>query len=226
MASPDVVDTAREAAALELRSARGARAARGASSTQQGIGWGRARGRAHRRGALERHLPGPPRRRTRGAAPPAAPPAAAVRPRRAARGAPAAGSRGDSGAGARGARQLRRRLGARRALLRDGGGARHGHHHRHAGALDNPAERRAHLRRAGRPLGRDPRRGLACLRARGLRQAHRLPRAPAAPLQRPVGAQQDARAAGGGGGRRLAGGRTCPSRPRPRSCTATTGSAT
>ena len=39
---------------------------------------------------------------------------------------------------------------------------------------------------------------------RGLRQADRLPRAPAAPLQRPLGAQQDARAADRAGGRRLA----------------------
>ena len=40
---------------------------------------------------------------------------------------------------------------------------------------------------------------------RGLRQAHRLPRPPAAALQRAVGAQQDARAADRAGGGRLAG---------------------
>ena len=55
----------------------------------QGLGAGAARGRAGRRGPLERHVPRPPRRRRVGAAPPAAPAAAAVGPRRAARGAPA-----------------------------------------------------------------------------------------------------------------------------------------
>ena len=61
--------------------------------------------------------------------------------------------------------------------------------------------------------GRGARRGLAGVRARGLRQADRLPRAPAAPLQRALGAQQDARAARSC--RRSASGwrPTCPSRP-------------
>ena len=51
-----------------------------------------------------------------------------------------------------------------------------------------------HRRGADRRAGRDPRRRLAGVRAGGLRQADRLPRAPAAPLRRAVGAQQDARA--------------------------------
>ena len=50
----------------------------------------------------------------------------------------------------------------------------------------------AHRRGARRFALRDPRRRLARLRPRGLRQANRLHRAPAAPLQRPLGAQQDA----------------------------------
>ena len=61
---------------------------------------------------------------------------------------------------------------------------------------------------------------------RGLRQAERLPRAPAAPLQRALGGQQDARAAARAGGRASGWPPTCPSRRRPRSCTGTTGSAT
>ena len=60
-------------------------------------------------------------------------------------------------------------------------------------ALDTPDERRRIGEELDRRARRDPRRRLAGGRARGLRQADRLPRAPAAPLPRPVGAQQDAR---------------------------------
>src|SRR3954467_3525132 len=76
-----------------------------------------------------------------------------------------------------------------------------------ADPIDGPPRRGAGDRRGGdRRACRDPRRGLAGRWARGLRQAHRLPRPPAAPLQRPLGAQQDARAAARAGGGRVAGG--------------------
>ena len=52
-----------------------------------------------------------------------------------------------------------------------------------------PADRRA----ADRLAGRDPRGRLARRGAGGLRQTDRLPGTPAAPLQRPLGAQQDPR---------------------------------
>ena len=73
-------------------------------------------------------------------------------------------------------------------------------------ALDNARAARADRRRADRRAGRAARGRLDGARAGGVRQADRLPRAPAAPLQRAVGAQPDARAARGRGGRRLAGG--------------------
>ena len=72
-------------------------------------------------------------------------------------------------------------------------------------ALDTPAERRRIADELIDALGGDPRRGLAGRRAGGLRQADRLPGAPAAPLHRPVGAEQDARDPGGRARRRLAG---------------------
>ena len=64
------------------------------------------------------------------------------------------------------------------------------------------------------------------VRARGLRQADRLPRAPAAPLHRPLGAQRDARDRGAGRRDRVAGRAPARSPARRRSSTATTGSAT
>ena len=60
-------------------------------------------------------------------------------------------------------------------------------------ALDNSRRSPAHRRGARRRPRRGPRRGLARRRPRGLRQADRLPRAPAAPVHRPVGAQPHAR---------------------------------
>ncbi len=71
-------------------------------------------------------------------------------------------------------------------------------------ALDAPAAPRRARARADRGAGGGARRGLARRRPRGLRQAHRLPRAAAAPLQRALGDQQDARAAAGAGAGRLA----------------------
>ena len=85
-----------------------------------------------------------------------------------------------------------------------------------------PPDRRAADRRAGR----DPRGRLARRRARGLRQTDRLPRAPAAPLQRPLGAQQDARDRGRRERRGVARREPPRAAARRRSCTATTGSAT
>ena len=69
-------------------------------------------------------------------------------------------------------------------------------------------------RGADRRAGGDPRRRLARLRAGGLRQADGLPRPPAAALRRPVGAQQDARAADAGPRHRVAG--RAPARVRRR----------
>ena len=124
------------------------------------------------------------------------------------------------------ARRRRRRVGAGRAVLRDGGDARERARQRDPAGARHPRGAAPHRRGARGRARRAARRGLARLRPRGLRQAHRLPRAPAAPLQRALGAQQDARAAGGGGARRVARRATCRSRPSRRSCTATTGSAT
>ena len=58
-----------------------------------------------------------------------------------------------------------------------------------------------------------PRRRLARRRARGLRPARRLPRAPAAPLRRAVGAQPHARDARDRAGRRAGWRDTCPASP-------------
>ena len=60
-------------------------------------------------------------------------------------------------------------------------------------SFDSDAERRRDGRGADRRPGGDARRRLARRRPRGLRQAAGLPRAPAAPFHRAVGAQQDAR---------------------------------
>ena len=186
------------------------------------------RGRAARRGPLERHVPDPPRRDRAGAAPAAAPAAAAVRARRAARGAAAARVEGTRRADAARARHVRRRRRDRRAVLRDGEGRGRRHHD----ARSRPRSTRpSSARRIGEQLidalVRGPRRRLARLRPGGLRQADRLPGAPAAALRRAVGAQQDAR------DRRRSTASTawlarapCRSPVRRRSSTATTASAT
>ena len=157
-----------------------------------------------------------------GPAPPAPAAAAAVGPRRAARGVPAARARGHGRARPARAGPLRRRGGDRRAVLRDGA---------HRGdvmttsvpdGLDGAGDRRGADRRAGG----DPRRRLAGLRAGGLRQAERLPRAPAAPLRRAVGAQPHAPECRRWSASRPGWASTCRSPARPRSSTATTGSAT
>ena len=93
-------------------------------------------------------------------------------------------------------------------------------------ALDTPEDAPADRRGARRRARRDPRRRLAGRGPGGLREADRLPRAPAAALPRAVGAQPHARDPGGRARRRVAGARTCPSPARRRSCTATTASAT
>ena len=122
---------------------------------------------------------------------------------------------------------LRRRVGDRRALLRDGaGGGRRDDHRRSPPRSTTPRAAPAHRRGAARRAGGGPRRGLAGLRAGGLRQAERLPGAPAPPLLRPVGAQQDARAAGARPRHASGWAATSPSSRRPRSSTATTGWAT
>ena len=81
-------------------------------------------------------------------------------------------------------------------------------------ALDSRGAAPPHLRGARRLPDRDPRRRLGGLRPAGLRQADRLPRPPAAALRRPVGAQQDARAAAARRPGRVAGGAQAGVRPR------------
>ncbi len=144
------------------------------------------------------------RRRARGAAAPASSSAAPLRARRAARGAAAEGARGHARARSPGDRGRRRRGPAGRALLRDGGGTRERARERDPAGARHARGAPPHRGGAGGRAGGGALRGLARLRPRGLRQAHGLPRAPGAPLQRALGAQQDARAAGGGGARRVA----------------------
>ena len=94
-------------------------------------------------------------------------------------------------------------------------------------------ERAGHARRtqrdrrgADRGAGGDPRRRLAGGGPRGIRQADRLPGAPAEALRGAVGAEQDARDRGDGTGGRLALRAHAELGPRRRSCTATIASAT
>ena len=127
-----------------------------------------------------------------GAAPPAAPAAAAERARRAARGAPAAGAARHAGARAGGAGGVRGRGDDRRAVLRDGADRGRGDRLERARGARHARRAPPHRRAADRRARRDPRGRLARGGARGLRQADRLPGAPAAALRRPVGAEQDA----------------------------------
>ena len=226
MSSPDLVDTPAGGRRARARAADRARAARGFLD-EHGIGDGRARGRAHRRRPLEHHLPGHARRRARSCC--AARRARRCRPRPTTCCARRACSR----------RSRTRRCASRACspscddesvigvpfyvMEEVEGGVITSEI---PDPLDTPEERRRIGERAGRRAGRGARRRLARMRARGLRQADRLPRAPAAPLHRPVGAQQDARAAARAGGRRLARGQHARVAARRRSCTATTGSAT
>ena len=196
------------------RAAARARAARGASSTSTASA--RASSTSSRsaratptsptrveRGGAEFVLRRPPR----GPLPPSA-------PRRPARGARAAAPLEGHARVPAGARRLRRRGGHRRAVLRHG--ARRGRRHHERGARPRstrPEDRRADRRGARRRARRGARGRLAGGRAGGLRQADRLPRAPAAPLPRAVGAQPHARDPGGRARRRVAARRTCPSRP-------------
>ena len=128
MGSPDVVDTAQEARGAGAPAAARARAARAVPRRARDR-LRAARGRADRRGPLERHLPGPPGRRARRAAPPAAPAAAAVGARRAARGAPAARARGTPVRVPRVLAACDDESVLGRALLPDGGDARERDHH-------------------------------------------------------------------------------------------------
>ena len=117
--------------------------------------------------------------------------AAAQRARRAARGARAARDRRARRACREVLAVVRRRVGHRRAVLRDGAGRRATSSPTAIpAALDTRRGARAHRRGARRRARRGPRRRLAGRRAGGLRQADRLPRAPAAALHRAVGAQQ------------------------------------
>ncbi len=93
-------------------------------------------------------------------------------------------------------------------------------------ALDTPSERGRIAEELIERAGRAARHRLDPHRPRRVRQADRLPRAPAAALHRPVGAQPHTRAPAGGGGRALAGREPAGRRRPPRSSTATSDSGT
>ena len=167
---------------------------RARSSTSTAWASGRARVRADRRGPLQRHVRRAPRRRGVRPAPPAA--------RRRCRPAPTTccARRACCGAG-RPARACPRCspscddesvIGAPFYVMDEGRGRRRSPTEVPP-ALDTREDRRADGRGARRRARRGPRRRLAGRGPGGLRQADRLPRAPAAPLHRAVGAQQDAR---------------------------------
>ena len=138
------------------------------------------------------------------AAPPAAAAAAAVRARRAARVAHPRRDQGHAGPLAAHAARLRRRVGDRGALLCHGVRGGLGDHERDPRAARHAGGAPPDGTRPRRRAGRGARRRLARVRARGLRQADRLPGAPDQAVHRPVGVQQDARAAAGAGVARLA----------------------
>ena len=182
MPAPDIVDTAAEAAELELPPLI-VREPFAAFLDEHGLGEGELEaeriGEGHsnvtfliRRGDRRLVLRRPPR--------PPLPPSAhdVLREARV-----LCGGGGHRGARARGARRVRRRVGARRALLRDGGGERQRGHRHHPASARQSGGARADRPGADRRARRDPRGRLARLRPRGLRQAHRLPGAPAAPLR-------------------------------------------
>ena len=189
---------------------------------------GRDRGEPDRRGALERHLPD--RRATAPRWCCAARPARRCRPSahdvlREARLLRAL--RGHARARAGGARGVRGRGDDRLPVLRDGADRGRGDRlERARDALDTPGRAPADRRGADRRARGDPRGRLARRGPRGLRQADRLPGAPAAALHRAVGAQQDARDPRGRARRARGWPSTCPSPARRRSCTATTAWAT
>ena len=192
----DVVETPEQAAAEPLPPLLVLRAGRG-GARRGGARRGAARGRADRRRALERHLPDPPRRRALRAPAPAAPAAAALGPRRPARGAPAERARGDATCACPRvllAHEDESALGVPFYVMDVVDGVVF--HDELPPALDTPGGARADRRGARRRAGRAPR-GAA---ARGPRRPDRLPRAPAAPLRRPLGADAHARAAGRRGG--------------------------
>ena len=192
---------------------------------EHGLGPGELEVDADRRGPLQRDLRPAPRGRATSCC--AARRAARCRPapttccaRRACCGARRPRAR------ARGARRVRRRGRHRRAVLRHGARRGRGRHERAARRARQRRRPPAHRRGARRRARRGPRGRLARRRPGGLRQADRLPRAPAAPLPRPVGAQPHARDPGRRVGRRVARDAPAGVRTRPRSSTATTAWAT
>ena len=221
----EIVDTPEEAASLALAPLL-VREPVERFLDEHGLGSGPDHGDASRRGAFERHLLRPPRRRPGRPAPPAASAAAPVGARHDARGARPARSRGLRRPRSAGARDVSRRVAPRRALLRHGVPRRLRADARHA-ARARGRERACCDRGAdgGRPR-RTARGRLRGLRAGRLRQADGIPGAPAAPLRRAVGGRTHARAARVRRADRLARATTCRRAVRRRSCTATTGSAT
>ena len=184
---------------------------------EHGLGRRRAGDRAARRRPLQRR---PTRSRAATLERRAAPPAARrrsrpVRPRRAARGARAARARRAPAPRAAGPRRLRGRVRDRRAVLRHGDGRGPRLHDRESPPeLDSARAAAPDRRRARRRARRDPRRRLAGRGAGGLRQADRLPRAPAPALPRACsGAQQDARDPGARTRRRSGCRRNIPQTP-------------
>ena len=185
-----------------------------------------ARVRADRRGALEHHLSGHARGGPVRPAPPAASAAAAVGPRRAARVAHPRRDQGDARPLPAHAARLRRRVRDRSAVLRDGVRRGNRDHERDPAAARHSGGAAPDGLRPRRRARGGARRRLARMRPGGVRQADRLPRAPGEALHRAVGVQQDPRAAARAGDARLARRQHAGLAARPRSCTATTGSAT
>ena len=161
-------------------------------------------------------------------APPAAPAAAAVSAHDVLREARVLRAlAGHRRARARGARGLRRRVRDRRAVLRDGAPRGPRDHDRDPARARHAEERRRMSDELVDALVEIHAVDWAGRRPGGLRQADGLPRAPAAALPRPLGAQQDARASRRSSASARGSPRTCRESPaRRRSSTATTAWAT
>ena len=189
---------------------------------------GRDRGQPDRRRPLERHLPDRAGRRARSCC-------AARRARRCRRAPTTCCARRACCRRCRtrparvpdGARGVRRSRADRSALLRDGADRGRGDRRERARARSTRPEQR-------RRIGEELIDALVEIHAvdwravgpRGLRQTDRLPGTPAAPLHRPLGAQQDARDPRRRERRRVARREHAELAAPPRSCTATSGSAT
>ena len=169
------------------RGSGGRGAARPLAGRAEAAGRGREARDALRDGRrFERDLRGPARRGAHGAAPPAPARAEGAQRDDAARSACARRAEGQRRAARASARRVRRPRRARRVLLRDGLGRGLDPPGPSAGAvLLRLGIQKRPWRRAGRRHRQSLARGLARRRARRLRQARRLPRAPGGSLARP-----------------------------------------